>query len=226
MLPLRSVYCSFGQIMRTLHNLNGTERVGKNSLIQQLQTVERLWYPSLSKDGSGYQSIRQSNNQYLGGIFYVVRPWHSCLLAKLHRRSVARVAFGAAQLPGSFGWATRRECLVAFARGTHFGTDSGGGGNFDFGWTVGNMGDLEAPKVWDSTAMIFYDFYDLSLINFQETLSTIHEPLCQWRSSFLLVSKWCEMRWHRLARMLAVLQSEGNETRLKGVLVVCKERDL
>lgn len=144
MLPLHSVYCSFGQIMRTLHNLNGTERVGKNSLIQQLQTVERLWYPSLSKDGSGYQSIRQSNNQYLGGIFYVVRPWHSCLLAKLHRRSVARVAFGAAQLPGSFGWATRRECLVAFARGTHFGTDSGGGGNFDFGWTVGNMGDLEA----------------------------------------------------------------------------------
>lgn len=84
----------------------------------------------------------------------------------------------------------------------------------------------QAPKVWDSTAMIFYDFYDLSLINFQETLSTIHEPLCQWRSSFLLVSKWCEMRWHRLARMLAVLQSEGNETRLKGVLVVCKERDL
>ena len=81
----------------------------------------------------GTVSVNQTINIFIGGMFHMVRPWHSRLLAELHRGSVARVAFGAAQLPGSFGWATRRECLVALAGGTHFDTDSGRGGNSDFG---------------------------------------------------------------------------------------------
>lgn len=203
---------------------NWKSRTPKNGLIQQLQTVGRLWYPSSPKDGSGYQSIRQShNNQYF--FWRDLSPGEALAFlpsGKASQKKCCTSCVWCCPITWQL-WVGHKKgvpCCVCqrnafwhwFRRRWKFGF-----GEFWLkGWKVGEHvttwkhPKLEIPLPW----------FSMTFMTFSWSTFERHGglPSC-WSPS--------GARWDGTGyRMLAVLQSEGNETRLKCVLVVCKERDL